>query len=160
MNRAKMRKAVNNEVQSKRCLRRVISANDGFSLIELLVVLMIIGLLAGLVGPKLFGKVGKAKRQAAKAQITMLGTSLDTFRLDVGRYPTSSEGLDALRSSSGVDYWDGPYLSKEVPKDPWKNDYVYVSPGQYGEYDLLSYGLDGSEGGEKENADVVSWAGL
>lgn len=133
----------------------------GFSLIEMLVVLMIIGLLAALVGPKLFGKVGKARRQAAKAQITMLGTALDAFRLDVGRYPETGEGLEALRTApGGIEAWDGPYLDKEIPKDPWKNDYVYFCPGEHGEYDLMSYGADGSQGGEKDNEDIVSWAGL
>lgn len=133
----------------------------GFSLIEMLVVLMIIGLLAALVGPKLFGKVGKARRQAAKAQITMLGTALDAFRLDVGRYPETGEGLQALRTApGGIEAWDGPYLDKEIPKDPWKNDYVYFCPGEHGEYDLMSYGADGSQGGEKDNKDIVSWAGL
>jgi len=133
----------------------------GFSLIEMLVVLMIIGLLAALVGPKLFGKVGKARRQAAKAQITMLGTALDAFRLDVGRYPETGEGLEALRTApGGVEAWDGPYLDKEVPKDPWKNDYVYFCPGEHGEYDLMSYGADGAQGGEKDNEDIVSWSGL
>jgi general secretion pathway protein G len=133
----------------------------GFSLIEMLVVLMIIGLLAALVGPKLFGRVGKARRQAAKAQITMLGTALDAFRLDVGRYPETGEGLEALRTApGGIESWDGPYLDKEIPKDPWKNDYVYFCPGEHGEYDLMSYGADGAQGGEKENEDVASWAGL
>jgi general secretion pathway protein G len=133
----------------------------GFSLIEMLVVMIIIGLLAALVGPRLFGKVGTARRQATKAQITMLGTALDAFRLDVGRYPETGEGLDALRvAPGGIETWDGPYIDKEIPKDPWKNDYVYFSPGEHGEYDLMSYGADGAQGGEKENKDIVSWAGL
>jgi general secretion pathway protein G len=131
----------------------------GFTLIELLVVIVILGLLAALVGPRFFGKVGPAKLKAAKAQIEMFGTALDTFRLDVGRYPTSEEGLKALREKPGgvEGNWEGPYLPKEVPSDPWNRAYVYKAPGEHGDYDLISYGADGSEGGEGENQDVVSW---
>jgi len=130
----------------------------GFTLIELLVVIIIIGLLAALVGPRFFGKVGTAKLKATKAQIEMFGTALDTFRLDVGRYPTTEEGMNALREKpSGVEHWEGPYLPKEIPSDPWGKPYVYKSPGDHGDYDLISYGLDGVEGGEGENQDVVSW---
>ena len=133
----------------------------GFTLIELLVVIIIIGILAALVGPRLFGKVGTAKLKAAKAQVEMFGTALDTFRLDVGRYPTSEEGLKALREKpSGAERWDGPYLPKEIPSDPWGRPYVYQSPGNHGEYDLMSYGADGVEGGEGENQDAVSWRDL
>jgi general secretion pathway protein G len=133
----------------------------GFTLIELLVVIIIIGILAALVGPRLFGKVGAAKLKAAKAQVEMFGTALDTFRLDVGRYPTSEEGLKALREKpSGAERWDGPYLPKEIPSDPWGRPYVYQSPGNHGEYDLMSYGADGVEGGEGENQDAVSWRDL
>jgi general secretion pathway protein G len=135
--------------------------HKGFTLIELLVVIIIIGILAALVGPRLFGKVGTAKLKAAKAQVEMFGTALDTFRLDVGRYPTSEEGLKALREKpSGAERWDGPYLPKEIPSDPWGRPYVYQSPGNHGEYDLLSYGADGVEGGEGENQDAVSWRDL
>ena len=142
-------------------LSKHVGREHGFTLIELLVVMIIIGLLAALVGPKLFGKVGKSRRQAAKAQIGLLGTALDAFRLDVGRYPTTAEGLEALRTQpGGVSNWDGPYLAKDIPKDPWGNEYVYTSPGTHGEYDLLSYGLDGSAGGEGENADITSWENL
>ncbi len=130
----------------------------GFTLIELLVVMLILGLLAALVGPKLFGKVGKAKIKAAKAQISLIEDALDAFRLDVGRYPTTEEGLQALvEQPSGVDKWDGPYLKKKVPKDPWDHDYVYKCPGDHGDYDLYSLGADGEEGGEGENADITSW---
>ncbi len=130
----------------------------GFTLVEILVVIIIIGLLAALVGPKLFGKVSVAKLKAAKAQIELFGTALDAFRLDVGRYPTTEEGLKALREKpSGADLWKGPYLPKEIPVDPWGRAYVYKCPGVNGDYDLISYGLDGTEGGEGENQDVVSW---
>jgi general secretion pathway protein G len=130
----------------------------GFTLFEILVVITILGLLAALVGPRLFGKVGGARQGAAKAQIEMFGTALDTFRLDVGRYPTTDEGLKALREKpSGVEGWQGPYLPKEIPVDPWRKPYIYKCPGEHGDYDLLSYGLDGAEGGEGENQDIVSW---
>jgi len=138
--------------------RRKIKREKGFTLIEILVVVIIIGLLAALVGPKLFGKVSTAKLSAAKAQIELFGTALDTFRLDVGRYPTAEEGLKALRENpSGVEGWQGPYLPKEIPIDPWGTPYVYKSPGEHGDYDLISYGLDKVEGGEGENQDIVSW---
>jgi general secretion pathway protein G len=131
---------------------------EGFTLFEILVVITILGLLAALVGPRLFGKVSEAKQKAAKAQIELFGTALDTFRLDVGRYPTTDEGLKALREKpSGADAWQGPYLPKEIPVDPWGKNYVYRCPGDHGEYDLISYGLDGVEGGEGESQDIVSW---
>ena len=130
----------------------------GFTLFEILVVITILGLLAALVGPRLFGKVSGAKQKATKAQIELFGTALDTFRLDVGRYPTVEEGLKVLREKpSGVEGWQGPYLPKEIPVDPWNKPYVYKCPGEHGDYDLLSYGLDGTEGGEGENLDIVSW---
>ena len=130
----------------------------GFTLIELLVVMVILGLLAALVGPKLFPKLGKGKQHAAKAQIELFGEALDQFRLDTGRYPTTSEGLDALIHNPGIEGWDGPYLRKNVvPKDPWGRPYQYQSPGSHGDYDLFSYGADGSPGGEGENKDITSW---
>ena len=133
----------------------------GFTLIELLVVMIIIGLLAALVGPRMFGKVGKSKQSAAKAQIEMFGQALELFRLDLGRYPSSSEGLQALRvNPGGSENWDGPYVAKELPKDPWGSDYAYLFPGSHGDYDIISYGLDGSEGGEGEDQDIVSWKGI
>ena len=134
-----------------------VRGDRGFTLIELLIVMVILGLLAALVAPKMFQKVGTSKIKAAKAQIALLGTALDAYRLDVGRYPTTEQGLSALRVNPGFDTWDGPYLPKDVPKDPWGRDYVYRCPGQHGDYDLYSLGADGREGGEGENADVASW---
>jgi len=140
----------------------VLKTDAGFTLIELMVVMIILGLLAALVVPKMFGKLGTAKTNAAYAQIELLGTALDSYRLDVGRYPTSSEGLDALLTpGSGAEDWNGPYLKKsEIPLDPWGKEYIYQSPGSHGDYDLSSLGADKSEGGEGENRDVVSWKGL
>lgn len=129
----------------------------GFTLIELLVVMVILGMLAALVGPQIFGKVGKGKQSAARTQIEMLGQALDSYRLDVGKYPSTSEGLNALVTNSGAPGWDGPYLKKALPNDPWGKPYQYQSPGAHGDYDLLSYGLDGAAGGEGENKDVNSW---
>jgi general secretion pathway protein G len=133
---------------------------SGFTLVELLVVMVIIGLLAALVVPRFVRQEEKAKIKAARAQIELLGTALDTFRLDVGSYPTTQEGLEALRRQpSGLSKWDGPYLKKEVPSDPWGKPYVYKSPGEHGSYDLLSYGADGAPGGESDNRDITSWEG-
>jgi general secretion pathway protein G len=118
---------------------------------------MIIGLLAALVGPNLMKRGEQGKVSTAKAQIQMLNTALDMFKLDVGRYPNSQEGLTALvQNPGGTQRWDGPYLrqGKEVPLDPWEHPYVYRSPGEKGAYDLLSYGADGVAGGQGENADV------
>jgi general secretion pathway protein G len=137
--------------------RRRLAGEEGFTLIELLVVIIVLGLLVGLVGPRLFGRVGQSKQAAAKAQIELLGAGLDQYRLDVGSYPNTSQGVDALQRSPGVPNWNGPYLKKAVPKDPWGNPYKYRAPGQHGEYDLWSEGADGAPGGEGENADIVSW---
>ena len=134
---------------------------SGFTLVELLIVMVIIGLLAALVGPKMFGKVGKSKQKAAKAQITLFETALDTYRLDMGKYPTTDMGLQALRAKpEDADKWDGPYLPKDIPRDPWGNPYEYRSPGEHGDYDIISYGLDGSPGGEGEDTDIVNWRGI
>ncbi len=132
---------------------------EGFTLIELMVVMIILGLLAALVVPRMFGRVGEAKKKAAYTQIELLGTALDSFKLDTGRYPTTAEGLEALITSvSGADSWNGPYLKKsEIPLDPWNNPYHYEEPGKHGDYDLYSYGADNAEGGEGDNADIVSW---
>ena len=120
--------------------------------------MIILGLLSALVAPKFFGKVDKAKVKSAKAQIELLGSALDSFRLDNGRYPTSDEGLNALRQKpEGLENWDGPYLPKAIPKDPWGGEYQYKCPGEHGDYDLFSYGADHAEGGEDNNKDIVSW---
>jgi general secretion pathway protein G len=140
-------------------LRKNNRRETGFTLIELMVVLFILGLLAALVAPKLIGRVGKAKQQTAAAQIQMLATALDLFYLDVGRYPTTDEGLAALsKKSDTLRNWSGPYLDKGVPKDPWGHDYVYKSPGDHGAYDLSSLGADGLEGGEDDNKDITNWS--
>jgi general secretion pathway protein G len=132
----------------------------GFTLVELLVVMVILGLLAALVVPSYLGRERKARAQAAKTQIQLLGTALDTLRLDAGRYPTTQEGLEALRGApAGLAGWDGPYLKKSVPLDPWGREYVYESPGEHGDYDLYSYGSDGAPGGNSDAADVTSWDG-
>ena len=136
----------------------MIKKEKGFTLIELLIVMVILGLLAALVGPRMFGKVGKSKQNAAKSQIALFETTLDTYRLDMGRYPTSEEGLSVLRQKPDDDEnWDGPYLAKDVPLDPWGTPYVYVCPGENGEYDIISLGADKAPGGEGENMDIVNW---
>ena len=137
---------------------RGLANSRGLTLIEILVVVVILAILAALVGPRLFGKVAGAKQKAAAVQIELFRSALDTFRLDVGRYPTTEESLKALTSRPpGLDSWAGPYLTKQVPKDPWGNDYVYRSPGEHGEFDILSYGADGQPGGVKYNADIINW---
>jgi general secretion pathway protein G len=132
----------------------------GFSLIELLVVIIILGLLASLVGPRLFGRVGQSKQAAAKAQIELLGAALDQYRLDIGAYPLSQVGLEALVKNPNLANWNGPYLKKTlVPVDPWGKPYQYkCCPGDHGDYDIWSHGADGAPGGEGENADVASWS--
>ena len=134
------------------------SSLRGFTLLELLVVMVIIGLLAGYVGPKFFGQIGKSEVKAARAQIDALSKALDQYRIDVGRYPSSEQGLAVLVARPADEpRWTGPYLSKALPKDPWHNDYQYRSPGEHGDYDLLSLGRDGRPGGEGEDADLTSW---
>jgi general secretion pathway protein G len=130
----------------------------GITLIELLVVMVIIAMFATLVGQRLFRNVERARQTTAKAQISEFESTLDLFRLDVGRYPTLEEGLQALRAApGGLENWDGPYLRKEVPLDPWNRPYLYRFPGQHGDFDLLSLGADGQEGGEGEATDIVNW---
>ncbi|MES2321023.1 MAG: type II secretion system major pseudopilin GspG [Pseudomonadota bacterium] len=130
----------------------------GFTLLELLVVIVIIGLLAAYVGPKYFAQLGKSEVTVAKAQMEAFEKSLDTFRLDVGRYPTSEEGMAALMVAppTAAAKWNGPYLKKGVPADPWGNPYQYKSPGAKTEYEILSTGKDGQPGGTGENADIVT----
>jgi general secretion pathway protein G len=130
----------------------------GFTLLELLVVMVIIGLLAGIVAPKYFTQVGKSEIKTTMAQIDALGKALDQYRLDAGHYPTSEQGLASLFTRPTNDpKWDGPYLKKPVPLDPWGNPYIYKKPGDHGEYDLLSYGKDGQPGGIGDAADITSW---
>jgi len=131
----------------------------GFTLLELLVVMVIIGLLAGFVAPRYFAQVGKSQVKVTRAQIDALDKALDQFRLDVGRYPTSEEGLQVLVARpSGEGNWAGPYLKKGVPADPWGRPYVYQQPGTHsGDFDLYSYGKDGRPGGSGEDADVTNW---
>ncbi len=131
----------------------------GFTLVEILVVITIIGLIMGLVGPRVLNYLSEAKAKAAKIQIASFSSALDLYFLDSGRYPTSSEGLAALVQRPGnAVTWNGPYLKGNVvPTDPWGNPYVYRLPGQHGTYDIISYGADGQEGGTGAAADVTSW---
>jgi general secretion pathway protein G len=134
------------------------NAERGFTLLELLVVVVIIGLLAGLVAPRYFDQVGKSNTKIAKAQIDALEKALDQYRLDVGSYPSTEMGLQALFvKPNNVERWQGPYLKKPAPPDPWGRPYRYKSPGEHAEYDIVSYGADGQPGGTQENADVTSW---
>ncbi|GGO80158.1 type II secretion system protein GspG [Marinobacterium nitratireducens] len=131
----------------------------GFTLLELLVVLVILGLLASLVGPQVLRHLGTSKTKTAALQIEELSAALDLYRLEVGRYPSTNEGLDALiEKPSNAPNWNGPYLKKKVVrKDPWGFDYVYNYPGQHGDFDLYSLGADNKDGGDGENQDVRSW---
>ena len=130
----------------------------GFTLLELLVVMVIIGLLAGYVGPKLFAQIGKSETKVARAQIDALQKALDQYRIDTGRYPATEQGLAALVARPADEpRWSGPYLAKAVPADPWGRAYLYTSPGQHGDFDLQSLGKDGQAGGAGDDADVTSW---
>jgi general secretion pathway protein G len=131
----------------------------GFTLIELLVVLMILGLLAGLVGPRVLKQLGGAKSDTAQLQIAEFSSGLDLFYVEVGRYPTTEEGLEALVDEpAGVENWNGPYLKKnELPKDPWGQSYHYRNPGEHNDFDLYSLGRDNVDGGDDEDMDVVNW---
>lgn len=138
------------------CARRK-QVSSGFTLLELLVVIVIIGLLAAYVGPKYFSQLGKSEVTVAKAQIEAFEKALDTFRLDVGRYPSTEEGLNSLLAKPATaNRWSGPYLKKQVPLDPWGRPYVYRSPGSKGDFDILSYGKDGQPGGTEDNADITN----
>jgi general secretion pathway protein G len=136
---------------------------SGFTLIEIMVVIVILAMLAALVGPKLMGRTDDAKVTDARVQIKNIETALKFYKLDNGVYPSTEQGLGSLTSKPTVgvipkSYKDGGYLeSKKVPKDPWGNDYLYVSPGEHGDYDLFSYGADGAKGGEGKNTDITSW---
>jgi len=134
-------------------------STSGFTLIELLVVLMILGLLAGLVGPRVLKQLGGAKSDTAQLQIAELGSGLDLYHLEVGHYPSSAEGLvELVDEPVGASNWNGPYIKKnEVPDDPWGKEYHYRYPGESGDYDLYSLGRDKANGGEGEDEDVVSW---
>jgi general secretion pathway protein G len=133
-------------------------ASRGFTLLELLVVMVIIGLLAAYVAPRYFGQLGKSEVKAAMAQVNSFEKALDHYRLDTGHYPSTDQGLAALVTRpQNEPKWDGPYLAKAVPPDPWGRSYNYRSPGEHGDFDLYSYGKDGQPGGTGENADVTSW---
>jgi general secretion pathway protein G len=140
-------------------LARRVALARGFTLLELLVVMVIIGLLAGFVAPRYFAQVGKSQVKAARAQIDALDKALEQYRIDVGHLPTSEQGLAALQTQpSGEQNWAGPYLKKEVPNDPWGNPYTYGAPGTHNnDYDLMSFGKDGRQGGTGENADLGNW---
>ena len=140
-------------------MKRRKKKEKGFSLIELLIVMVIMGLLAALVGPRMFGKVGKSKQNAARSQMALFETALDTYRLDVGKYPSTEQGLQALRTKpSDEEKWDGPYLPKSVPKDPWGHPYIYRRTDN-GEVEMISLGANGTEGGEGEDKDISSRGG-
>jgi general secretion pathway protein G len=137
--------------------RPLFCSDNGFTLLELLVVVAIIGLLSAYVGPRFFAQVGKSEVTAAKAQIEGLRKAVDQYRLDTGRFPTTEQGLAALTAAPANEpKWSGPYLSKAVPPDPWGKPYIYRMPGQKGDYEIVSYGKDGAPGGSGENADITS----
>jgi general secretion pathway protein G len=143
----------------KKMLFRMLN-NRGFTLIELMVVIVILGILAGLIVPRIMDRPGQAKQMKARAQIESLETALRLYKLDNGNYPTTEQGLVSLVEPppSAQKWKKGGYLEKgKVPKDPWGNDYIFLSPGMHGDYDIISYGGDGVPGGDGENADVSSW---
>ena len=139
-------------------IRRRAHGQGGFTLMELLVVLAILGLLMSLVGPRVLNQLGGAKTKTAAIQIKDLEQALEMYKLDVGRFPSTEQGLNALAEKpAGVVGWNGPYLKSDVPVDPWKREYHYKYPGERGELDIFSYGQNGTPGGEGEDADVGSW---
>lgn len=140
-------------------MKHSLSRSGGFTLLELLVVLGIIAMLAGIVGPQVMKHMGESKSKGAKVQIEDLSAALDMYKLDEGRYPTQQQGLSALiEKPADAKHWNGPYMRKEkIPQDPWMQDYHYVYPGQHGKFDLFSYGADEKEGGEGDDRDINSW---
>lgn len=147
------------QTSQRRLLRARRAAQAGFTLIEMLVVITIIGLIMALVAPRVLNYLAESKVKAAKIQIASLGSALDLYYLDVGHYPTSSEGLNALVERPGnLTTWNGPYLKGDiVPEDPWGHPYIYRAPGEHGPYDIISYGSDGQEGGTGTASDITSW---
>ena len=142
----------NNRIAGRRAAR-------GMTLIEILVVLVLLGIVMGIVAGNFIGQGEEAKRKAAAIEISQISNTLDLFKLEIGRYPTSQEGLQALITApSGTDRWNGPYWkNKAIPKDPWGNEYRYTAPGQHGPFDIVSLGADGREGGEGADKDITSW---
>lgn len=131
---------------------------QGFTLLELLVVLVVLGLLVSIVGPKYFSQLGKSEAKAAQAQIASLAKALDLYRLELGHYPSTEQGLAALHTTPANEpKWQGPYLQKPPPPDPWGRPYVYKAPGDHGDYDLSSLGKDGNPGGNGDDADITNW---
>lgn len=133
------------------------SKKRGFTLIEIIIVVIILSLLAALIVPRLFQKVEKSKRQITKTQIIMLENAVKMYKLDTGRFPSSEEGLKALLTNPGANNWDGPYLEKGLPKDPWGREFSYICPGKNYAFEISSPGADGNEGGEGENKDITNW---
>lgn len=144
--------------QLKSCKKICVDKNNGFSLIELLIVMVIIGLLAAAVGPSLYKRISPAKQTMSRDQIQSFMVALDNYFIDTGRYPSTQQGLSVLRINSGdIKGWDGPYLLKDLPVDAWGNHFVYRSPGRNGAYEIISYGEDGQQGGKDDNRDINSW---